>query len=115
MLQLRRLSALLTLVLHVFVAGVVSLADARAEAAALVDGAVAHVEAAGRQACAPQHDELTCQLCSLVRLGGVAAPRELLPVVARVLAPSPAASDAVAPESTVRAAGRARAPPLARA
>lgn len=109
--QLRRLAALLTLVLHVFVAGVVSLADARAEAAGLVDGAVVHVEETGRQACVPQHDELTCQLCSLVRLGGMAAGRELPPAVARVLAPSPAASDSAAPESAVPAAGWARAPP----
>lgn len=109
---LARLSASVLLLLHVIVAGLLPVADARAEATGTVISASAHVEAPDSGSCPQVHDG-ACQLCHLVRLGGQASARVALPPIARaVVAPAVARmAHAVVGESP--GPDQPRAPPLA--
>jgi hypothetical protein len=113
MLSLSRLAALLLLVLHAAMAGVLPVADARAEARSAAGSAAAHVEAPDAVRCPAVHDEQACQLCPMLRLAGPAAGRVALPAVARtVVAPAVARTRQAALHGRAAPAG-ARAPPVA--
>lgn len=111
--RLPRLVALWTLVLHVLVAGVVPLAHARVEAGSRRAEARVHVEAPGNGNCLAVHDDLGCQLCSLVRLAGHPAARDAHPPAARGGAGPPDAAVLLAADPGALGRLRARAPPLA--
>ena len=83
-LPLARVAASVLLLLHVIVAGVLPIADARAEATGTVVSAAAHVESPDNGSCPQVHDD-ACQLCSLVRLAGQASARVALPPIARAV------------------------------
>jgi hypothetical protein len=95
------------------VAGLLPLADARAEATSALATATAHVEAPDGNRCPAVHDELTCQLCPLLRLAGQAGLRVALPPVARAVAAPALARVAHAPRDGIASPDRARAPPAA--
>ena len=108
-----RVAASVLLLLHVILAGLLPLADARAEATGTVVSASAHVEGPDRGSCPQVHDEATCQLCPLLRLAGQASDRVALPTVARAV-PAPAVSrEAHALVAHRPATDQARAPPVA--
>ena len=108
-----RLASIVLLLLHVAVAGLLPLADARAEATSALATATAHVEAQDGNRCPAVHDELTCQLCPLLRLAGQASARVALPPVARAVGGPALARIAHAASSASAAPDRARAPPAA--
>lgn len=109
---LARLAASVLLLLHGIVAGLLPIADARAEATETVISTAAHVEAPDSGSCPQVHDD-ACQLCSLVRLAGQASMRVAPPPIARAV-PAPAvAREAHAVIGESPAPDQARAPPVA--
>ena len=111
--HLARVASLLLLLLHVAVAGLLPLADARAEATSVRATATAHVEAPDWNRCPAVHDDLACQLCPLLRLAGQAGARVALPPVARAVAAPAVARVAHALSDDSASPDRARAPPAA--
>lgn len=109
--RLSRAVSLLLLLLHVLVGGLLPLADARAESGALAAEGTVHVEAQGSERCPPGHDELTCQLCPLLRLAGSPGGRVALPEVARVLSATVPVQPSSGPARGRIAPDQARAPP----
>ena len=110
--RLTRVSAALVLLLHVFVVGLLPVADARAEAAGSTATAAAHVEAPESGRCPSPHDE-ACQLCPLLRIAGQASAPVSLPLVARSVALPIVAREARAVAGASASTDRARAPPIA--
>ena len=73
----RRVTALLVLVLGTAVSSLLPMADAYAERAA--PDSYSHVEQAGSEGCPPIHDDVVCQLCRGLRHAPLAsAPPQML-------------------------------------
>lgn len=109
----RRLTGLVGLLLHLMVAGLVPLADARLEAQSRL-GDVSHVESERDHGCAPGHDHAACQLCHVGQTRSLAAAAGPLPDYAttRRAATRPRSADLAPSAAPVSSLG-ARAPPLA--
>lgn len=107
-----RIAASVLLLLHVLVAGLLPVAEARAEATGTVVSASAHVEAPDAGSCPPVHDD-ACQLCQLVRLPGQASARVALPPIARAVHVPAVAREAHGVLGESPGSDQARAPPAA--
>lgn len=106
-----RIAASVLLLLHVLVAGLLPIADARAEASGTVVSAAAHVEAPDSGSCPQVHDD-ACQLCPLLRLPGQASTRVAMPPIARAVAAPALARMAHAAIGESPGPDQARAPPV---
>jgi len=108
----RKTTAVLSLVVHLLVAGVVPSLDGTLEA--LADDRQVHVEAPGDGPCAPLHDHATCQLCRIVDRGVLAAAPAVAVLNAAPAMPLPVLVEHPAPPiAAIPSPLRPRAPPIA--
>lgn len=106
----RKSTAILSLVLHLLMAGVAPSLDGTLEAA--VHDRQVHVEAPGDGPCAPLHDHVTCQLCRIAERGALAATPVVAILETAPAAPLPILAEGKAPHgASDRLPRRPRAPP----
>jgi len=106
---LRRAIAAIVLALSTTVTALLPVADARADVAS--GRARAHVEQPGSTRCPQVHDELTCQLCRVLRLASNATSSAAPLVVVDAGAIPFAAHVVLLPATRVEPSASPRAPP----